>query len=605
MSKGNRNHSTYGTINYTTEEGTKNSLVQFIIFSIYLICLTLSSKGLTTHQQHYFNLGMLKSFKRTFYMPGNVVISFDKVITIPDFWNYIEYAVIPMLHGVVFDETVDWKPHWVTNRPNLYGRLFLNESVLLQPPRLRQIRVRNDTCFKHIAFERYSATCMAAYSSDAESKEPFYKGTEFKTMKQLKVSPIRGVVHTYASGGYVQQLSFKKDVNVGVIRHLKNIKWLDRASRLVVFELKLINLNLDLLQSIKIIFEIMPTGLINHLYRSRCHYTDLMPPASRSLILPCASVVYIINFYYTFVEIKILYLNGWRHYFKKLSIFLILPRIFIVHTSLMYSIYIFFYYERFRDADRYFDALDYVNYTYSLHRDSIGILLFFSWISLLKFMDFNPVLRTMGLAMHIASRDLGAFAIMFLIAFVAFANLGLLLFGGENVNFKDFPTAFITMVRMLVSDFDYFQLEEESQILGPIFFLTYVLLIFFVSMNMFLASIVMSYKTATATIAFKPSFLLYFVRKQLYRLSNGIISAPHYPKWANKYSQNNSLDEKKLDELNIRKEYMEIESDLDVLFARLEVMQNILYRLHNNIGDIVAKTLTENKKLNKKKMQNK
>lgn len=66
-------------------------------------------------------------------------------------------------------------------------------------------------------------------------------------MDELNALPIRGRVHTYHSGGYVRPLSYNKDVNMGLIRHLKEIEWLNRGSRIVVFEINMINLNIGLL----------------------------------------------------------------------------------------------------------------------------------------------------------------------------------------------------------------------------------------------------------------------------------------------------------------------------------------------------------------------
>lgn len=75
---------------------------------------------------------------------------------------------------------------------------------------------------------------------------------------------------------------------------------------------------------------------------------------------------------------------------------------------------------------------------------------------------------------------MGEFSIMLFISIAAYGSLGVFVFGGSNDNFKDFFTALLTMMRIIVRDFDYFELEAVSPFLGPIFFLTYVILIFVV-----------------------------------------------------------------------------------------------------------------------------
>ncbi|XP_032292289.1 polycystin-2-like protein 1 isoform X1 [Drosophila virilis] len=599
-----RSQPTYGTLTYTTEKGTKKALLQLIIFYIYLTAVTLVGNALPTHHQHYFTMSLQELLKRTAYTSKNTTISFDTVITIPDFWDYMEFMILPLLHGVVYDESVKWQPSLISNRPTLYGRLFLNESLLLGAPRLRQIRVKSNTCHVHQAFARYYNTCMAAYSADKELTEPFYMGTKFKTMDELNALPIQGRVHTYHSGGYVRPLSYNKDVNMGLIRHLKEIEWLNRGSRVVAFEINMINLNMGLLIGTKLIFEILPTGLINAKYDSKSIYSNPVITSSGGFILGCAVVVYVINFYYTYVEIKKLYLKGYKTFFTIQAV-LNIPSIGIIYLSLIYTIYFGIYKriidEKINAVTYHFISLDYLILTYSFHENAFGILVFLTWMNLLRFMDFNPVLRNLGVAMQIASADLVAFAVMFLIAFIAYGNLGLLLFGSENEDFRNFPTAFLTMLRLLVTDFDYFQLEHESKILGPIFFLTYILLIFFVIMNMFFSAIVLSYRTATTAVGFQPSFLWYYIRKQLFRVSFGLFKAPRYPEWAAAHELNQPLDESKLEELLLIKENTEIESDLGFLLSRLDMIEDVFYRLHNNIGDII--TAAKNQKKRKEKMK--
>lgn len=70
-------------------------------------------------------------------------------------------------------------------------------------------------------------------------------------MDELHAKPIVAPLHTYHSGGYVKLLSYEPYYSLNIVKRLRSIKWLDRASRLVVLELNMINLNLDLILSTK------------------------------------------------------------------------------------------------------------------------------------------------------------------------------------------------------------------------------------------------------------------------------------------------------------------------------------------------------------------
>lgn len=78
---------------------------------------------------------------------------------------------------------------------------------------------------------------------------------------------------------------------------------------------------------------------------------------------------------------------------------------------------------------------------------------------------------------------------MLLIVCIAYGNFGVLLFGEKNENFRDYSMAFVTMLRIIITDFDYFDLEKDSPVIAPIFFMSYIMLMFL----MLLVSLSQSY----------------------------------------------------------------------------------------------------------------
>lgn len=69
---------------------------------------------------------------------------------------------------------------------------------------------------------------------------------------------------------------------------------------------------------------------------------------------------------------------------------------------------------------------------------------------------------------------------MFLIVFVAYAQLGYILFGTENPDFRTYADSVLTLLRTVLGDFDYLAIERSNRILGPIYFITYIFFVFFV-----------------------------------------------------------------------------------------------------------------------------
>lgn len=76
--------------------------------------------------------------------------------------------------------------------------------------------------------------------------------------------------------------------------------------------------------------------------------------------------------------------------------------------------------------------------------------------------------------------DVLGFSVMFFIIFIAFAELGYLLFGTQVESFSTFGTSMFTLLRTILGDFDYMEIERANRILAPIFFLSYIFLVFFI-----------------------------------------------------------------------------------------------------------------------------
>ncbi|KAJ8972185.1 hypothetical protein NQ314_000315 [Rhamnusium bicolor] len=98
----------------------------------------------------------------------------------------------------------------------------------------------------------------------------------------------------------------------------------------------------------------------------------------------------------------------------------------------------------------------------------------------------------------ICAMDILGFSIMFFIIFFAFSELGYLLFGSQVENFSSFGIAMFTLLRTILGDFDYNEIEQASRILAPIYFLSYIFL------NMFLAIINDTYADVKTEIAIAP-----------------------------------------------------------------------------------------------------
>merc|ERR1712048_304837 len=76
---------------------------------------------------------------------------------------------------------------------------------------------------------------------------------------------------------------------------------------------------------------------------------------------------------------------------------------------------------------------------------------------------------------------------------LAFTMLGHMVFGNYIYKFSTISESFHALFRTILGDFDFHELERAHWFLGPAYFISYVMVVFFVLVNMFLAIINESY----------------------------------------------------------------------------------------------------------------
>jgi len=62
------------------------------------------------------------------------------------------------------------------HQPNIAIPLIATQNKVLGFARMRQVRVRNDSCFLHPSFRRYRMACYGHYSTDNEDSSPYGAG---------------------------------------------------------------------------------------------------------------------------------------------------------------------------------------------------------------------------------------------------------------------------------------------------------------------------------------------------------------------------------------------------------------------------------------------
>eukprot|EP00074_Homo_sapiens_P094500 XP_016872365.1 polycystic kidney disease 2-like 1 protein isoform X3 [Homo sapiens] len=160
-------------------------------------CFLIVTYGMTSSSAYYYTKVMSELFLHT---PSDTGVSFQAISSMADFWDFAQGPLLDSLY---------WTK-WYNNQSLGHGShsFIYYENMLLGVPRLRQLKVRNDSCVVHEDFREDILSCYDVYSPDKEEQLPFgpFNGTAL-------------VVEFPATGGAIPSWQIR---TVKLIRYVSN-----------------------------------------------------------------------------------------------------------------------------------------------------------------------------------------------------------------------------------------------------------------------------------------------------------------------------------------------------------------------------------------------
>ena len=313
---------------------------------------------------------------------------------------------------------------WYNNETASSFKSILYENYLLGAPRMRQIRVRNDSCEIHKDFQRAIFSCYNHYSKIYEDRDDIHEKHipefEWQEIRSFAKNDVWGQLSTYSGeGGYIVNLSLNKTIAIKTIEKLKEFLWIDRGTRAVLIDFTTYNPNINLYVVTKLIAEFPATGGMFTSWQFRT--LNLLENSSQAQIglYVCFIMFLIFIVYYTieeFFEITALgfipYLrsSGWNY----LDLFIILISLALVfflvcRKYIITKIFDEAYTEELAEhgymvemgnrtvslqIDTYqFDTLGFWSAQFS---NILAVLSFVSWIKIFKYISFNKTMSQLS-----------------------------------------------------------------------------------------------------------------------------------------------------------------------------------------------------------------
>uniref|UniRef100_A0A9J8A385 Polycystic kidney disease 2-like 1 n=1 Tax=Cyprinus carpio carpio TaxID=630221 RepID=A0A9J8A385_CYPCA len=495
------------------ELNVKANLKELLIYIVFLVDLCLLTYGMTSSATYYYTKAMTDLFVN---LPGDSGISFSSISTMNDVWTYMEN---PLLDSLYWTKWYNDEP-----LPNENQSFIYYENMLLGVPRIRQLKVKNNSCNVHKDFQQEIAECFDVYSDKKEDNSAFglINGTawQYHSEKEIKGSSHWGLLTTYSGAGYYQDLAKTKEDSAAILMDLKDNLWLNRGTRVLFIDFTAYNANINLFCVLRLVVEFPATGGAIPSYQIRTVKLIRYVTTWDFFIIGCEILFCVFILYYTVEEIlefRIHRLSHFNSIWNILDIVVILLAVVAIVFSVFRTIKVDELLGNLLEQPNIYADFEFLAFWQTQYNNMNAVNLFFAWIKIFKYISFNKTMTQLTSTLARCALDIFGFAIMFFIVFFAYAQLGYLLFGMEVETFSTFNKCIFTQFRIILGDFNYDAIDTANRVLGPIYFFSYVFFVFFVLLNMFLAIINDTYSEVKSELASqKDEFQIADLIKQSY-----------------------------------------------------------------------------------------
>ncbi|KAJ1218769.1 hypothetical protein NDU88_006345 [Pleurodeles waltl] len=480
------------------EKYLKTVLRELITYLFFLLVVCILTYGMASSNTYYYTKVMSQLFLET-PISKRETTNFKTLSTMEDFWKYTEG---PLLDGLYWDV-------WYNNKTMAENQSFIYyENLLLGVPRMRQLKVRNGSCSIPEDLQDDIKECYDVYSPGNEDTAPFGLQTGrawmYATEKQLNGSSHWGFIATYSGAGYYLDLSKTREATAAQIATLKNNLWLDRGTRAVFLDFSVYNANINLFCIIRLLVEFPATGgLVTSWQFQTVKLIHYISPFD--VVLAICEITFCLFVAYYIVEEILEICTHQLHYFRGLwnclDVVIIVLSVVAIGINIHRVSTINGLLKNLLEEQTTFPNFEPLAYWQIQFNNIAAVTIFFAWVKLFKFINFNRTMNQLSTTMSRCAKDILGFAIMFFIIFLAYAQLAFLVFGTQIDDFSTFQDCIFTQFRIILGDFNFTEVEEANRILGPIYFTSFVFFMFFILLNMFLAIINDTYSEVKTDMA--------------------------------------------------------------------------------------------------------
>ncbi|CAF1059968.1 unnamed protein product [Rotaria magnacalcarata] len=486
----------------------KTTIKELVLYLVFIAILCIITFGMTSTKTYYFTTVLRSVFtERNVEGPG-AQPAYDDIANFDDFWN--------VMNGPIINALFDQKWYNGENLTNDQYGYVLFENKILGLPRVRQLRVTNHSCTVHEIFQQSIRECYGPYSSSRENRSSYLPENDaitpnawhYQTSKQLSGRSTSGLISVYGGGGFVQDLTPNHNDASAQLKDLRANLWIDRGTRVVFLDFTVYNANINLFCQIKLTVEFPASG---GAVPSKSFSTVKLIRYVSSMdyfVLACEALFTAFTIYYTVeeaIEIRQFKLQYFKTIWNILDVLIIVISYICVAFNIYRQIKVGQILDELLKNQNSFADFEFLAYWQIQFNNIVAFAVFLAWIKIFKYVSFNKTMTQLSATLSRCAKDVMGFSVMFMIVFLAYAQLGYLLFGTMVDDYKTFSISIFTLFRIILGDFDFNAILSAHRIIGPMFFLTYVFFVFFVLLNMFLAIINDTYSEVKSDVTTQKS----------------------------------------------------------------------------------------------------
>lgn len=269
---------------------------------------------------------------------------------------------------------------------------------------------------------------------------------------------------------------------------LKKWAWFDRRTRGVIVDVSILHQNINLFQTIRILFELPNFGGVAPRISVKTFKLYRYVTNADNIILGLEIVFCIMLMWYTIEELLEIRKSR-SEYFTNAWNILDWINLIIFYVVISLRVGSFVYTDAFDYNSVTVEYIDFMPIGVAIvsELNVLAINFFLMYFKVFKYLAKVPRMDSILLTVSTCSFDLFLFFIMFSIIMFGFDAAFFIVFGPYLSDYNSLSTSFGTLFRILLGDFDYQSLDEVNGTMAPILFYSFIVMGFMLLMNMLLA----------------------------------------------------------------------------------------------------------------------